>query len=377
MARITNIEARTIALPLDRPTAMAKREVVQREYVLVRARDENGNQGIGFCYAGNFGGTLVANAVRMLIAPIVVGNDSYRVRGLWDLVYGETILHGRAGLVTRAHSAVDIALWDLNARSADLPLWQYLGGSTMGDSVSAYASGGYYLAGKTPDDLADEMVNYVKLGFDAVKMKVGRIGVAPQEDAERLATVRSAVGDNVKIMLDANNAWSDVPSALEALRLLEPYNPYWIEEPFGPDDILSHARLAVETPIAVATGEIEQGRWRHRELLERNAAQILQTDAAVCGGITEYLRIANTAASFGVSMCPHWFHDLHIHLIGSISNGQYVEYFPDDQVLNFRRVVSNQLEIVADGHLRLPSGPGLGFDFKDDVVAANAVDEWS
>lgn len=377
MARITAVEARTLALPLDQPTAMARREVVQREYVLVRARDENGNEGFGFCYAGNFGGTLVSNAVRALIAPIVVGHDSYRVRGLWDLVYDDTILHGRAGLVTRAHSAVDIALWDLNARSVGLPLWQYLGGSAVEDSVPAYASGGYYIAGKSPDDLADEMLSYLELGFDAVKMKVGRIGVTPQEDAERLATVRAAVGDDVKVMLDANNAWSDVPSALEALRLLEPYKPYWIEEPFGPDDILSHARLAKETPITVATGEIEQGRWRHRELLERNAAQILQTDAAVCGGITEYQRIANTAASFGVSMCPHWFHDLHIHLIGSISNGQYVEYFPNDQVLNFRRIVSNQLEVVDGGRLKLPVGPGLGFDFKDDVVEANAVDEWA
>lgn len=377
MARITDIEARTLALPLDRPTAMARREVVQREYVLVRARDEGGNQGIGFCYAGNFGGTLVAQAVRTLIAPVVVGNDSQRIRGLWDAVYDEIILHGRAGSITRAHSAVDIALWDLNARSVGLPLWQYLGGATLEDSVPAYASGGYYLAGKSPDDLADEMLGYLDLGFDAVKMKVGRVGVTPQEDAERLAAVRSAVGDDVKIMLDANNAWNDVPSALAALRLLAPYNPYWIEEPFGPDDILSHARLAKETPITVATGEIEQGRWRHRDLLEKNAAQILQTDAAVCGGVTEYQRIANMAAAFGVSMCPHWFHDLHIHLIGSISNGQYVEYFPNDQVLNFRRVVSNQLEVVPGGRLKLPTGAGLGFDFEADVVEANALDEWA
>src|SRR5699024_4821785 len=125
------------------------------------------------------------------------------------------ILHGRAGLVTRAHSAVDIALWDLNARSVGLPLWQYLGGSAVKNSVPAYASGGYYLEGKLLNDLADEMLGYLELGFDAVKMKVGRIGVTPREDAERLAAVRAAVGDDVKVMLDANNAWSDVPSALE------------------------------------------------------------------------------------------------------------------------------------------------------------------
>lgn len=377
MTRIARVEARTLALPLERPTAMARREVSKREYVLVRVTDEDGNQGIGFCYAGNFGGTLVALAVRDLIRPVVLGHDSRRIRGLWEQVYAETILHGRAGSVTRAHSAVDIALWDLNARAVHQPLWQFLGASTTNDWVPAYASGGYYLADKTPDDLAAEMMNYVDLGFDAVKMKVGRVGIPPREDADRLAAVRAALGPGIRIMLDANNAWNDVPSALEALRLMEPYDPYWIEEPFGPDDILSHARLSERTPITVATGEIEQGRWRHRELLEQRAAAILQTDAAVCGGITEYLRIANTAASFGVAMCPHWFHDLHIHVVASIANGQYVEYFPDDQVLNFRRVVSDQLDLLPGGRLRLPTKPGLGFNFVDEVVEAYSVDSWA
>lgn len=376
MTRITDVQARTIAIPLDTPTAMARREVTERHYCFVQVRDEDGNTGIGFCYAGNFGGSLVSGAVRELVAPLVVGHDSRRVRGLWDEVYAETILHGRAGLVTRAHSAVDIALWDLNARAVDQPLWQFLGGATTEDWVPAYASGGYYLAGKTPDDLAKEMVSYVELGFDAVKMKVGRVGVTPQEDAERLATVRAAVGPDVKVMLDANNAWQDVPTALGALRLLEPYDPYWIEEPFYPDDIVNHARLAERTPVTVATGEIEQGRWRHHELLTKGAAAILQTDAAVCGGITEYQRIADTAASFGVSMCPHWFHDLHVHLVGSLTNGQYVEYFPDDRVLNFRRAVSHQLEIVPRG-VRLPTRPGLGFDFVEDVVEDCAMDDWA
>lgn len=376
MTRISTVQARTVAIPLDNPTAMARREVTQRHYCFVRVTDEDGNTGIGFCYAGHVGGSLVSGAVRELIAPLLIGHDSRNVRALWDTVYAETILHGRAGLVTRAHSAVDIALWDLNARAVGQPLWQFLGAATTQDWVPAYASGGYYLAGKTPDDLAKEMQGYVALGFDAVKMKVGRVGVAPREDAERLAAVRSAVGPDVKVMLDANNAWPDLPTALGALRLLEPYDPYWIEEPFYPDDIVNHARLAERTPVTVATGEIEQGRWRHLHLLTEGAAAILQTDAAVCGGITEYQRIADTAGSFGVSMCPHWFHDLHVHLVASLSNGQYVEYFPDDQVLNFRRAVSDQLEITTGG-VCLPSRPGLGFDFIDDVVEDCAMDDWA
>ena len=178
-------------------------------------------------------------------------------------------------------------------------------------------------------------------------------------------------------MLDANNAWSDVPTAVRAVRSWERYDPYWIEEPFGPDDILSHAELAQRTPIAVATGEIEYGRWRHQHLLASAGARILQTDAAVCGGITEFQRIANMASGFGVTMCPHWFHDLHIHLVASSSNGQFVEFFPDDQVLNFRRLISRQLEVASDGSLVLPTDPGLGFDFDEAAVDSYAMGAWS
>ena len=177
-------------------------------------------------------------------------------------------------------------------------------------------------------------------------------------------------------MLDANNAWSDLPTALRYMERYEPYDPYWIEEPFSPDDIDNHARLAERTRVPVATGEIEAGRWRFKDLLDKQAAQILQTDACVCGGVTEFRRIAATAASYGVNVCPHWFHDLHVHLVASTPNAQYVEFFPDDQVLNFRRLVDRQLEIVPGG-LKIPDAPGLGFGFDDGAVKKWAVDTWA
>jgi L-alanine-DL-glutamate epimerase-like enolase superfamily enzyme len=370
MSKIVRVEAATAVVPLDRVTAFSNRTIREREYGLVRVTTEDGAQGIGFCYAGTKGGSLVTQAVRELLAPVLLGDEAHRVEGLWRDMYQETILHGRTGSVMRAISAVDIALWDRNARAADLPLWQYLG-SVESQSVAAYASGGYYRDGKGPEQLADEMRAYLELGFRAVKLKVGRLD--PGEDEDRIAAVREAIGPDVLMMLDANNAWSDLPSALLALRRWEPYDPYWIEEPFSPDDVDNHVRLAGATHVLVATGEIEAGRWRHRELLEKGAAAILQTDAAVCGGITEFRRIAATADSFGVTVCPHWFHDLHIHLVGSSPNARFVEYFADDQVLNFARLLSVQLSIE-DGRLLLPRTPGLGFDFAEEE--RYLVDGW-
>ena len=126
----------------------------------------------------------------------------------------------------------------------------------------------------------------------------------------------------------------------------------------------------------MATGEIEAGRWRHQELLEKRAAMILQSDAAVCGGISEWRRIAAMAAGYGVTMCPHWFHDLHVHLVASTPNAGFVEYFCDDQVLNFRRLVDTQLEFK-EGRLVVPKTPGLGFGFETSAVEAYAQDDWA
>jgi L-alanine-DL-glutamate epimerase-like enolase superfamily enzyme len=372
MTKVDVLEARTVAVPLANPTSFARRTVTDRYYTLVRARAGD-CEGIGFTYAGSIGGPIVTGSVRELLAPKVVGEDSHRVKGIWEDLYQELILQGRAGSVMRAVSAVDIALWDLNARLSGLPLWKYLG-AVETTSVPAYASGGYYLDGKTADDLAAEMASYVGLGFRAVKLKIGRAG--PKEDAARVAAVREAVGPDVRVMLDANNAWRDLPTALEAVRRLEPFDPYWIEEPFGPDDIDNHARLARATPVTIATGEIEVGRWRHLQLLQAGAAAILQTDAAVCGGITEFQRIASTADSFGVTMAPHWFHDLHVHLVASTPNARLVEFFPDAKVFNFRELVDTQLEVGDGGALLLPQAPGLGFGFSEPALERFGADGW-
>jgi len=361
LPKVIGIEAATAIVPLDNLTGFATRAVTERHYGLVRVHTEDGLTGIGFCYAGHTAGHLVADAALDLLAPRLLGQDPTRVEGLWQEMYDETLLHGRSGSVMRALSSLDIALWDRNAQAAHLPLWKYLGGFAR-DAVPAYASGGYYLDGKSPSDLAEETRTHVTHGFRAVKIKVGRVSLP--RDVERLAAVREAVGPDVEIMLDANNAWRDLQSAVFAARAFEPHRPYWLEEPFSPDHSRLHSTLAGFTTIPIATGEIESGRWRHHELLEPRGIQVLQTDAAVCGGISEWRRIAAVADVYGVAMAPHWFHDLHVHLVAATPNATWVEFFPDDQVLNFRRLISAQLA-VENGRVLLPRSPGLGFDFDE------------
>jgi len=372
MPKITRIDAFHVRVPLRTPIAFSTRNVAARDYVLVEVHGDNGARGIGFCYAGNTGGSVVLAAVNDLVAPNTVGKDSYLVQRIWQENYQQSILHGRTGSAMRALSIIDVAIWDLNARSAGLPLHHFLGGYHA-DKVPAYASGGYYWPDESPKRVAAEMKRYADLGFKAVKMKVGRL--TPKEEEARIAAAREAIGDDAVLMLDANNAWHDMETALRFMRVYEPYRPYWIEEPFSPDQIRLHGQLAAKTPVPVATGEIEAGRWRFLDILEQDAACILQTDAAVCGGISEFLRIAATADAFGKTLCPHWFHDLHDPLVAALANGRYVEYFADDTVLNFRVLVEDQLETDGEGNLVLHQAPGLGFEFNAAEVTRYLVDK--
>ncbi len=148
MPIIESVSVAAVAVPLDKATSFSARTVSECHYCLVKVRGKDDNEGIGFCYVGSAGGDIAKIAVEQLLAPKLIGQNSHRSEGLWMDMYNESILQGRAGAVMRGISILDTALWDLNARAAKLPLHHYLG-SVVDDRVPAYASGGYYLDGKT------------------------------------------------------------------------------------------------------------------------------------------------------------------------------------------------------------------------------------
>lgn len=368
MAVIKAVDAEALRVPLREQTSFSTRAVLHRDYVVVTLTDADGAQGVGYTYAGTTSGSWVRAAVTDLIAPALKGRDAADLQTNWEYLYRTFLLEGRRGAFIRALSAVDIAAWDLHGVRAGLSLRRLLGSSA--DDVAAYASGGYYREGDPLDNVSAEVQRYRQLGFTDYKMKVGR---EVKLDVARIGAARDVLGSEGRIALDANNAWSSVEEALTAIRAYAEHDVWWVEEPLLPDDVHGHAELVRRSPITIATGEIEATRWAFADLLRAGAADILQPDAGVAGGISEWVKIATTAQSFGIPVAPHWHANLHAQLSAATANCITVEYFAlDEDIYNFESLITEPLR-VRDGRLVLPSVPGNGVMFDPDAVARHRL----
>jgi L-alanine-DL-glutamate epimerase-like enolase superfamily enzyme len=367
--RIEAIETRVASVPLGEPTAFSTRQLKRREYVIVRVVGESGASGFGYTYAGDSGGLWLQSGIDQLLAPRLRGHSVHSIDESWERIFRDLLLLGRRGALLRMLSAVEIALWDLLGRQAGLPLRRMLGGSE--DSVSAYASGGYYRSGDPCDNVAAELGRYQELGFTDFKLKFG--GLPLEVDVERVATARRVLGPGARLALDVNNGWQTLEQAMHAIEALRSFDIWWIEEPFMPDDVTNHSALAARSPIPIATGEIEATRWGFAQLVDRRAAHILQPDACVVGGIAEWRRVAALAASHDIPVAPHWHANLHAQLAAATPNCLTVEYFAlAEGIYNFEQLVANPLR-VENGRIVLDQTPGIGVELNWDAVDRYAL----
>ncbi len=369
--RIESIEAHAVLLPLTTPTAFSTRSLEGRQYVIVRVVDESGAEGIGYTYAGDSGGLWLKVGIEQLVAPRLRGRSAFAMEKIWEQIFQDLLLLGRGGALLRMLSAVEIAVWDLVTKRAGLPLRYALGGSE--DTVAAYASGGYYRPGDPCDNVVAELERYLELGFTDFKLKFG--GLPLDDDIERVAAARRTVGADARLALDINNGWLTLGEALHAIEALRQFDIWWIEEPFSPDDIENHAVLTANSPIPIATGELEATRWGFAQLVDRCAAHILQPDACVVGGISEWWRIAALAAEEDIPVAPHWHANLHAQLAAAVPNCLTVEYFAlGEEIYNFERLVTNPLA-VEDGRITLDHTTGIGVALDWDAVGRHAIIE--
>ena len=324
-----------------------------RSFTLVtaRIRADDGIEGLGYTYTvGSVGGDALRSLVARDLAPMLQGEDPRRIEHLWERMWWGTHFIGRGGLVGFAMAAVDVALWDLQAKSDDEPLWRLLGGHD--NRILAYA-GGIDLQ-FTTDALLDQARGFLEMGFHAIKMKVGRDRLS--EDVERVAAMRELLGPDFPLMADANMQWS-VSEAVTAAGALREFNLVWLEEPTIPDDVEGHARIA-DVGVPIATGENLRTIYAFDDMIARGGVSYPEPDLATLGGITPWMKIARVAEAANLPITSHGVHDLHVHLLAAVPNGVYLEAHG----FGLDRFIEHPIELE-DGFATAPDRPGHGVVF--------------
>ncbi len=291
---------------------------------VVEIETEDGVVGQGWCEDGV---GAVTGVVDSHLRHLLTGAEASEVEGLWDRMYRATLPYGRKGIALQAISAIDIALWDNLGRACGKPVFELLGGPVH-PSIAVYASALHPVGA---DRVAEEARAYVAEGYEAMKMRFpfgpgdGVRGMA--ENEAHVANVRDSVGPDIEIMADAYMGW-DFNYAKKMCRRLEKYDMAWVEEPFGPDDLRSYAKLRQETSIPISGGEHEYTRFGFLDIIEKEAMDIIQPDLRRCGGFTEGKKIAALAQAAGVTVIPHAYGVTHIHFALAVAGIPMIEYFP-------------------------------------------------
>lgn len=341
---------------------------------VVEVHADGGVSGRGFVTPTSATSDIAAALVRGPLKASVVGQDPLLTEDLWRRMHAAVPRRGGEGVVRACMAGVDFALWDLKGKRLGAPVSTLLGGHRA--RIPTYANCAH---GLPPDALAAKAVEYVKRGHTALKIRGSFVSVP--EAGERVRAVREAIGPDVKLMVDVNGTW-DVDTAIEQLKRWERYDVYWLEEPVPPDDIPGYVRVRRRAGRTyIAGGEQHVGVPEFRQLIEQGAVDVVQPNAAITGGITDWLRIHALATLASVPVSPWNLQMVHLHLAAGLPNVKWIEYFmPDNPLLEFQgRLFKGppmREEVTPEGVFLLPpTGPGLGLELDEAVAAASLVRE--
>ena len=417
MPKIIAVEALDLRFPtsesLDGSDAMNPNPDYSAAYAIIRTDASDGLEGHGFTFTIGRGNELCVAAIEAY-APFVVGRELDEVLGdlggFWRDLAGESQLRWlgpEKGVIHLALGAVVNAMWDLYAKRERKPLWRLLAEMTpeqivdlvdfrhIGDELSrdsalellrnlepskqervdairkhglpAYTTSAGWL-GYDDDKVRRLCREAVADGWTHLKIKVGR---DLAEDVRRAAILREEIGPDRYLMVDANQVWN-VDEAIRWMEALAPYNPWWVEEPTSPDDVLGHATIARKVaPVKVATGEHIHNRVMFKQFLQAGAMGICQIDACRVGGVNEVVAILLMAAKHGVPVCPH---------AGGVGLCEYVQHLSifnyiavsgnlDDVVVEFVDHLHEHFVdpvVVSDGHYVVPERPGYSAEILEE-----------
>ncbi|HUZ76147.1 MAG TPA: enolase C-terminal domain-like protein [Chloroflexota bacterium] len=353
--KVERLETSAYTIPTSQPEADGTIAWDSTTVVVVEAVASSGQRGLGLSYASKAAGVLIEEE----LSHVLTGQPVEDVRSSWQAMVDAVRNIGRPGIASTAISAVDIALWDLKARAAGLPLFKLLG--PVREQVPIYGSGGFTTYSER--ELIEQLGGWVAQGITRVKMKIAKDwGARAEEDIARIKAVRRAIGPGSELFVDANGGYT-AKQALYVASQVAADGVTYFEEPVSSDRLDQLALLRRAAPMDIAAGEYAYDPWYIRDMLAAGAVDIIQADVTRCLGISGWLQAAQIASGFGVPFSAHCAPTIHAQVGCVVPQISHLEYFWDHSRID--SLMFDGAPRPVDGCLRPdPGRPGLGIDLK-------------
>ena len=387
--KIESIKSYVLQYDLEEELGYSQQYYTKRSAHLVCVKTDKGIEGWGECFGP--GNIALANKfiIENVISPMIVGENPLRKEYIWNKIYNLLRDHGQKGMPIQALSGIDIALWDIFGKISKLPLYELIGGM-VNKKIPVYGYG-MMLQNKDINSLKnhfkDEAKKIEDMNFLATKMK---IGLGPEKDLELVRSVREALGDSFKLMVDANHAYN-TPDALKVGKGLEELDIYWFEEPVAPEDLQGYKELKSKLNVNIAGGEAEFTRWGWNNLIQNNCIDIAQPEVCALGGISEYLKVLSLAHTNFIPVINHVWGSaisvaVNLHLLTAMPDMPGGLY-PSKSMLEFDTTHNSFLTEISkenfsiinqvkanNGYVSVPEGYGIGLTPNIDVIEKYKVD---
>jgi L-alanine-DL-glutamate epimerase-like enolase superfamily enzyme len=363
--KIAGLEALVLQFQSGRAIRDAIHSFVDPCGVVTKVFTDEGITGWGYSYFGTSreAAWVLKLMLERQLAPVITGLDPFYPKLIREKLWQATEYHGVVGLVHFGISAIDLAVWDIMGKALGVPVYKLLGAHR--DRIPAYAMVGWYF--DSDEEYAQKCIDAVEEGFNAVKLKVGMGTLS--DDLRRIQIAREAVGPEIRLMVDANQAF-DETEALRRGRAYEKYDLFWFEEPLAPQFKNSLGRLAAALDIPIATGENDYTKYAFLDLIQKGGVDIIQPDNRRAGGVTEWMEIAAIADAHGIKVASHGGGAANVNMLCAMPNAIYLE----SGSLKNDRMHVEQLELV-DGCVLAPKLPGLGTEIRQDFIDEHLADE--
>lgn len=352
--KIIDLKHRTVSVPVEYPVVSCVRHSEKVVFVLLDVITDEGITGIAYAQAFHIHGANAIRACLDFLKTVVVNEEPLFIEKLWRKMWESTKLLGQ-GITTFALSMIDMALWDILAKSMNQPVYRLLGGHRT--SLDTYASQGLWLI--PLEEAVEQAERFMAQGYKALKMRLGRENVA--EDIKVLTEVRKTVGEDMEIMGDVNQGWS-VKETLNIAPELKDLGLYWLEEPIDANELEGYRALTKSLKIPIATGENLYGVRSFKNYLEVEAASIYTPDLQRTGGISGWKRIVSILENYNVNVSVHLFPEFAAHLLASLNHSEKLEW------MTWARPLFKEPLECKEGRVKVPDRPGFGMEWDEEKI---------